>query len=110
MIKKLIRQMLVAQIFSALTVSLCLLIDSIIIGQYLGVGAIAAYGALNKFGVYLLLVALSVLPATSQYPFVTGGNLIFSTLICYFTKDKPGPRELIALLLSFLAIAALLWL
>lgn len=73
-------------------------------------GAIAAYGALNKFGVYLLLVALSVLPATSQYPFVTGGNLIFSTLICCFTKDKPGPRELIALLLSFLAIAALLWL
>ena len=47
MIKKLIRQMLVAQIFSALTVSLCLLIDSIIIGQYLGVGAIAAYGLAN---------------------------------------------------------------
>ena len=33
MIKKLIRQMLTAQIFSALTVSLCLLIDSIIIGR-----------------------------------------------------------------------------
>ena len=42
MLKKLSRQMLVAQIFSALTVSLCLMIDSMIIGQYLGVEAIAA--------------------------------------------------------------------
>ena len=43
MIRKLIRQMLTAQIFSALTVSLCLLIDSVIIGRFLGVEAIAAY-------------------------------------------------------------------
>ena len=47
MLKKLIRQMMTAQIFSALTVSLCLMIDSIIIGQYLGVEAIAAYGLSN---------------------------------------------------------------
>jgi len=47
MIKKLIRQMLTAQIFSALTVSLCLLIDSIMIGRFLGVQAIAAYGLAN---------------------------------------------------------------
>lgn len=43
MIRKLIRQMLTAQIFSALTVSLCLLIDSVIIGRFLGVESIAAY-------------------------------------------------------------------
>ena len=47
MIRKLIRQMLTAQIFSALTVSLCLLIDSIIIGRFLGVEAIAAYQLAN---------------------------------------------------------------
>lgn len=47
MIKKLIRQMLTAQILSALTVTLCLLIDSIIIGRFLGVQAIAAYGLAN---------------------------------------------------------------
>ena len=52
MIRKLIRQMLTAQILSALTVSLCLLIDSIMIGQFLGVDAIAAYGLANP----LLLV------------------------------------------------------
>ena len=47
MIRKLIRQMLTAQIFSALTVSLCLLIDNVMIGRYLGVSAIAAYGLAN---------------------------------------------------------------
>ncbi|MBO4839377.1 MAG: ATP-binding protein [Lachnospiraceae bacterium] len=44
MIRKLVRQMLAAQILSALTVSLCLLIDNIMIGQFLGEKATAAYG------------------------------------------------------------------
>ena len=47
MIQKLIRQMLAAQTLSALTVSLCLLIDNIMIGRFLGVQAIAAYGLAN---------------------------------------------------------------
>ena len=47
MIRKLIRQMLAAQIVSALTVSLCLLIDSIMISRFLGRRAIAAYGFAN---------------------------------------------------------------
>ena len=47
MIRKLIRQMLTAQIFSALTVSLCFLIDSIMISRFLGEKAIAAYGLAN---------------------------------------------------------------
>ena len=47
MIRKLIRQMLTAQIFSALTVSLCLLIDNIMIGRFLGVEALAAYSISN---------------------------------------------------------------
>ena len=47
MIRKSIRQMLTAQIFSALTVSLCLLIDNVVIGQFLGEKAMAAYGFAN---------------------------------------------------------------
>ena len=47
MIRKLIRQMLAAQVLSALTVSLCLLIDSVIISRFLGEEAIAAYGLSN---------------------------------------------------------------
>ena len=53
MIRKLIRSMLTAQIFSALTVSACLLIDNIMIGRFLGEEAIAAYGLSNPL---LLLV------------------------------------------------------
>ena len=47
MIKKLVRQMLAAQILSALTVSLCLLIDNLMIGRYLGERALTAYGLAN---------------------------------------------------------------
>lgn len=47
MLKKLFRQMAVAQIISAMTVILCLLIDSIMIGRFLGVNPMAAYGLSN---------------------------------------------------------------
>ena len=47
MIQKLVRQMLTAQILSALTVSLCLLIDNIMIGRFLGERALTAYGLAN---------------------------------------------------------------
>ena len=53
MIKKLIRQMLAAQVLSALTVSLCLLIDNVMIGRFLGVDGITAYGLANPI---LLLI------------------------------------------------------
>ena len=44
MIRKLTIQMLLAQVLSVLTTSLCMLVDSIVIGRFLGVGAVAAYG------------------------------------------------------------------
>ncbi len=47
MIKKLVGQMLAAQILSALTVSLCLLIDNLMIGRFLGEKALTAYGLAN---------------------------------------------------------------
>ena len=56
MIKKLVRQMLAAQTLSALTVSLCLLIDNIMIGRYLGDHALTAYGLANP--ILLIIAAL----------------------------------------------------
>ena len=65
MIRKLTKQMLTAQILSALTVSLCLLIDSIMIGRFLGVEAIAAYQLANP--ILLVIGALgSMLAAGIQ--------------------------------------------
>lgn len=70
--------------------------------------AAAGSGALNKTANYLLLVALMVLPASVQYPFVTGGVIIVSTIVGLVTKQKPTKKELIAMLLSFVGIAVLL--
>lgn len=65
------------------------------------------YGVLNKIGNFLLLIALAHLPASVQYPMVTGGVMICSTIICFFTHQKPGKREIISLILSFIGILAL---
>ena len=47
MTRKLIGRMLAAQILSALTVSVCLLIDNVMINRFLGVEAVAAYELAN---------------------------------------------------------------
>ena len=65
------------------------------------------YGVLNKIGNFLLLIALAHLPASVQYPMVTGGVMICSTIICFFTHQKPGKREIASLILSFAGIMAL---
>lgn len=44
MIHKIFRQMLVAQILSAMTVMICMLVDSMMIGRFLGVDSMTAYG------------------------------------------------------------------
>ncbi len=44
MIKKIFKQMLLTQILSAMTVMICMLIDSIMIGRFLGVDSMTAYG------------------------------------------------------------------
>ncbi len=44
MIRKIFRQMLAAQILSAMTVMICMLVDSVMIGRFLGVDSMTAYG------------------------------------------------------------------
>ena len=44
MIRKIFRQMLLTQILSSMTVMICMLIDSIMIGRFLGVDSMTAYG------------------------------------------------------------------
>ena len=64
----------------------------------------AAYGAVNRAANFLLLISLAHLPASAQYPFVTGGVMIVSTLICFLTPQKPSKKELAAVGLSFVGI------
>ncbi len=67
----------------------------------------AAYGAVNRVANYLLLLSLAHLPASAQYPFVTGGVMIVSTLISFFTPQKPSKKELLAVALAFAGILIL---
>lgn len=66
-------------------------------------------GILSRVANWLLLIALVHLPASAQYPFVTGGVMIMSTVICYFTPDKPGKREIAAVALSFIGLLVLVF-
>ena len=56
MIKRLFKQMLLTQILSSMTVTLCMLIDSMMIGRFLGVDAMTAYGLASP--VLLVFAAL----------------------------------------------------
>ena len=51
-------------------------------------------GTLSRLANYVLVIALAVLPATVQYPFVTGGVMIASTVIAAIVGQKPSKRDL----------------
>lgn len=61
------------------------------------------YAVLNTAGNLLLLIALLYLPASVQYPLVTGGVIIISTLIVIIQKEKITKRELLAAGIAFVA-------
>ena len=65
-------------------------------------------GVLNKVANWLLLVALVYVPASAQYPFITGGTMITSTCLACLTKDKPGRRELWAVWIALVGVIVLI--
>ena len=64
----------------------------------------------QKVANYMLLIALAVLPASVQYPFVTGGTMIVSTVISLICRQKPSWRELVSVGLSFAGVLVLVFL
>lgn len=70
-------------------------------------GAICGSAFMNRIPNLLLLICLTYLPASVQYPFITGGTMIFSTIICYFTNQRPTKKELISVALSFVGVLLL---
>ncbi len=53
----------------------------------------AGYGSINKVANFLLLLALAALPASVQYPFVTGGTMIVSCVISLLGGQRPTLKE-----------------
>lgn len=73
------------------------------------VAAVGVGGILGRVANWLLLVALVHLPASAQYPFVTGGVMILSTILCYFTPKKPTKKEWASVILSFIGLLILVF-
>ena len=67
----------------------------------------AASGGINKVANFMLVLALMHVDTSVQYPAVTGGVIIVSTLICFFGDKKPTRRELISVAIAFLGTLAL---
>ncbi len=99
-------------LIEAIIVIMCLVMmifpkDKIGIVKGKGLFYMGGYGVMCAVGNLLLLVALRKLPASAQYPFVTGGVMIISTVYSFFTQNKPGKKEIISVSLSMLGILAL---
>ena len=65
-------------------------------------------GGINRIANFLLLIALTALPASVQYPFITGGVIAFSAVISTLTGQHPSKKEIIAVILAFLGIYLLI--
>lgn len=63
----------------------------------------SGYGIFNGFGNWFLLISLVNLPASVQYPLVTGGVMVFSTVISAIRKEKLTKTDYISAAISFIA-------
>ncbi len=61
---------------------------------------IALSAVLDGVSYLLMLIPAEILPATVQYPFVTGGSIILTALAgLFFFREKPKPLYIVGLLL-----------
>lgn len=73
--------------------------------QSYGIGAL--YGAINKIANFFLVIALAHVDASIQYPMITGGTMIVSTIICFFGDKKPSKKEMLSVVLAFIGMLLL---
>lgn len=71
----------------------------------LGIGILS--GAGNKLANYLLIIALLHVDASVQYPMVTGGVMIVSTLISCLGPKKPTRRDVVTVIFGIVGMLAL---
>ena len=69
----------------------------------------SGHGILSAIANFILLISLASLPASAQYPFITGGVIIASTVISAIMGSKPSKKEIISVILSFVGLLALVF-
>ena len=62
---------------------------------------------MNKIANFLLVLALAHVDVSVQYPMVTGGTMIVSTVICFFGDKKPSKKEILSVAFAFVGMLAL---
>ena len=67
----------------------------------------ASSGGINKIANYCLTIALLHVDASVQYPMVTGGVMIVSTITAFLTPNKPKAREIISVAIAFVGLLVL---
>ncbi len=58
------------------------------------------YATISSVSALLIFVALETLDASVQYPLITGGTMVFSTLICLVSREKLKARDIIAMIIA----------
>jgi drug/metabolite transporter (DMT)-like permease len=71
------------------------------------IGVAAANGTLNRIANFMLVISLVHVENTVQYPMVTGGVMIVSTIICFLGKQKPSKKQVLSIALAFFGTLAL---
>lgn len=107
--------------FTLLTVISCIIIsylalrvvfkDRVIASEKVsafGLFSAAMDGTLNRVANLLLVLALMHVDASVQYPMVTGGVMVVSTIIGCFGEQKPKPRELLSVAVAFAGLLAMI--
>ena len=64
-------------------------------------GCAAGYALCCGVPNLMLLIAMTRLPVSVQYPIVTGGVMFFSTAISLIMREKPSRRAILAALVAF---------
>ena len=62
----------------------------------------AGGGIINRIANFMLIIALAHVDASVQYPLVTGGVMIVSTIVCFFGKNKPRVKEILSVFVAFI--------
>ena len=73
------------------------------------VGNLACYAGCSGIGNLLCLIALAKLDASVQYPIITGGVMVFSTVISLIRKEKPSARTLISTAIAFVSTVLIMF-
>ena len=67
----------------------------------------ASHGSINQVANFFLVITIAHVDSSAQYPIVTGGVIIVSTLISFLGSRKPTKREILSVVLAFVGTLVL---